>query len=170
MVLDGAFAVKSDGTNKFLELPGAPLETFGVLFGPTESAGLAVTARIHGTAKGRRSPTFGVGLSGVGGFKLQVASGKRLLELVKGDDAVASTPYTWDPGVWTMLRLQVLKVKDGEWLVEGKAWKQGAPEPSAWAIVYVEKSEPTAGRAAVWGSPYSGTPIRFDDLAVSAAK
>jgi hypothetical protein len=21
-----------------------------------------------------------------------------------------------------------------------------------------------AGRAAVWGSPYSGTPIRFDDL------
>ncbi|MEP6663452.1 MAG: hypothetical protein ABJC04_07275, partial [Verrucomicrobiota bacterium] len=35
LVLDGGFSVKSDGTNKFFELPGAPLETFGVLFGPT---------------------------------------------------------------------------------------------------------------------------------------
>ena len=39
LVLDGGFAVKSDGTNKFLELPGAPLDSFGVLFGPTEKDG-----------------------------------------------------------------------------------------------------------------------------------
>ena len=43
MVLDGGFAVKEEGGNKFLELPGAPLETYGVLFGPTEASGLAVT-------------------------------------------------------------------------------------------------------------------------------
>ena len=39
MVLDGGFAVKEEGGNKFLELPGAPLETFGVLFGPAEGVG-----------------------------------------------------------------------------------------------------------------------------------
>src|SRR4051794_40752354 len=54
LVLDGAFAVKEEAGNKFLELPGAPLETFGVLFGPTDTAGLGVSARIYGTGKGRR--------------------------------------------------------------------------------------------------------------------
>src|SRR5262249_21150758 len=66
LVLDGGFAVKEEGGNKFLELPGAPLETYGVLFGPTEGSGLSVSARIQGTSQGRRFPTFGVGLNGVG--------------------------------------------------------------------------------------------------------
>src|SRR5580692_826358 len=51
LVLDGGFMVKSDGTNKFLELPGAPLDSFGVLFGPTDRADLEVSARIKGTSK-----------------------------------------------------------------------------------------------------------------------
>ena len=41
LVLDGAFAVKAEGGNKFLELPGAPLDTYGLLFGPTVSANIA---------------------------------------------------------------------------------------------------------------------------------
>src|SRR6187549_506044 len=52
LVLDGGFAVKEEAGNKFLELPGAPLDTFGVLFGPTEPAGIAVTARVQGAGKG----------------------------------------------------------------------------------------------------------------------
>lgn len=76
LVLDGAFEVKADGGNKFLELPGAPLDTFGVLFGPTEKDSLAVSARIFGTLKGRRFPSFGVGLNGVGGFRLLVSPAK----------------------------------------------------------------------------------------------
>ena len=51
LVLDGAFGVKEENGNRFLELPGAPLETYGVLFGPTETSGLAVSARVHGTGK-----------------------------------------------------------------------------------------------------------------------
>src|SRR5437867_7262273 len=49
LVLEGAFAVKQEGGNRFLELPGTPLDTFGVLFGPTQGTGLAVMARIQGT-------------------------------------------------------------------------------------------------------------------------
>jgi hypothetical protein len=169
LVLDGAFAVKEADGNKFLELPGAPLETFGLLFGPTESAGLAVSARIHGTAKGRRFPTFGVGLNGVGGYRLQVSPSKRLLELYKGDEVLASAPYAWESGTWTMLRLQLRKTKEGEWTVEGKAWKQGAHEPAGWPLTHTVTSEPNPGRPSIWGSPFSGTPIRFDDLAVSPA-
>ena len=169
MVLDGGFAVKDEGGNKFLELPGAPLETFGVLFGPTEASGLAVTARIQSTNKGRRSPTFAVGLNGVGGFKLQVSPAKKLIELVRGDEALASAPFTWESGSWTMLRLQSRKVKDGEFKIEGKAWKQGEPEPKDWQISRSETAEAPAGRSSVWGMPFAGTPVRFDDLQVSRA-
>jgi len=31
MVLEGGFAVQEESGNKFLELPGSPLETFGLL-------------------------------------------------------------------------------------------------------------------------------------------
>jgi len=166
LVLEGAFAVREEAGNKFLELPGAPLDTFAVLFGPTETNGLAVSARIHGTAKGRRFPSFGVGLNGVGGYKLQVTPAKKLLELYKGEQALGSAPYSWDSDSWTMLRLQVRKVKDGEWNVEGKVWKEGTTEPGFWAIAHTDKNEPTPGRASVWGAPYAGTPIRFDDLLI----
>ena len=62
MVLDGGFKVIDDNGNKVLELPGAPLETFGLLFGPTEKENRTVSARIFGTSKGRRAPTFSVGI------------------------------------------------------------------------------------------------------------
>jgi hypothetical protein len=169
LVLDGGFTVKEEGGNRFLELPGAPLETFGVLFGPTEASGLAVSARVHGTGKGRRFPTFAVGLNGVGGFKLQVAPAKKLVELVKGEEVVASAPFSWESGSWTMLRLQCRKVKDGEWNVEGKVWKQSEAEPKEWQVSRAESAESPAGRPSIWGMPFAGTPIRFDDLLVTRA-
>src|SRR5256884_337945 len=172
LVLDGQFAVKEEGGNKFLELPGAPLDTFGVLFGPTEKEGNAVSARMFGTGKGRRYPTFAVGLNGqeTSAYKLQVSPAKKALELFKGDEVKASVPYEWQSGAWTRLRLQVRKVKDGGWKVEGKAWKDGDKEPSAWMVSFDEKEQPVAGRASIWGSPYATTPIRFDDLLVYPAK
>jgi hypothetical protein len=169
MVLDGAFAVKSDGTNKFLELPGAPTDDFSVLFGPSQNAGVAVTARLFGTLNKRRFPVLAAGLNGVGGYELQLAPAKKALELFKGEERVASVPCTWESGTWTWLRLQVRKVRDGAWKVEGKAWKQGAPEPAGWMISHDESTEPTAGRAMVSGHPFSGTPIRFDDVLVTPA-
>ena len=167
MVLDGVWSVKAEGGNKFLELPGAPLDSFGVLFGPAQQDEVAVTARVLGTSKGRRQPAFSVGLGGVSGFKLQISPGKGTIELFKGDESVASAPYQWESGTWSFLRLQVTKGKDGAWTVSGKAWKEGAPEPTAWPVARQETAPPS-GRAGVWGHPFSGTPIRFDDLKVTA--
>src|SRR5580698_4661611 len=87
LVLDGEFAVKQDDGNKVLELPGAPLDTFGVLFGPTTNAGVCISARIYGTGKGRRYPTFGVGLNGPSGYKLKVSPAKNALEIFKSDES-----------------------------------------------------------------------------------
>ncbi len=169
LVLDGQFAVKEEGGNKFLELPGAPLDTFGVLFGPTEKEGTAVSARIFGTSKGRRYPTFAVGLNGQGtsAYRLQVSPAKKALELFKGDELKATVTYEWQSGAWTRLRLQVRKVKDGQWRVDGKAWVD--KEPSAWLVSFDEKEQPVAGKGSIWGSPYATTPIRFDDLKVASA-
>jgi hypothetical protein len=164
LVLDGDFAVKQSDGNKFLELPGAPLDTFGVLFGPTTNAGARVSARIYGTGKGRRYPGFGVGLNGPSGYKLKASPAKNALEIYKGDDPVASVPFAWKSGTWTMFKLQVRAVSDQLWKVEGKAWSQSEPEPADWTISLEEKTPPHPGRASLWGAPYSGTPIRFDDL------
>lgn len=169
LVLDGAFAVKEEGGKRFLELPGAPLDTFAVLFGPTETADVAVSAHVHATGKGRRFPTLAVGLNGVGGYRLQVSPGKKSLELFKGDEVLASVPYAWESGSWTILRLQVRKLKERGWRIEGKAWKEGETEPTSWLISSAEKHEPVPGRASVWGNPYSGTAIRFDDLLIRSA-
>jgi hypothetical protein len=166
MVLSGEFLVKGDGTNQFLELPGAPLDSFAVQFGPAGKDNLSARARVFGTVKGRRAPTFGVGLGGVSGFKLQVSPAKKALELLKDQELKASVSFDWKSGAWTQLRLQIRQLKDGAWSVEGKAWSAGGPEPEAWTISYEEKEEPVSGKASVLGSPFAGTPIWFDDLVV----
>src|SRR5215212_9933321 len=61
-VLEGGFLVKAEEGNKLLELPGAPLDAFTVLFGPTASSNVMVSARIQAQSKGRRFPPFGVGV------------------------------------------------------------------------------------------------------------
>lgn len=170
LVLDGGFGVRQDGTNKLFELPGAPLETFGVLFGPTVETDVAVSAKIRGTAKGRRFPTFSVGLNGVGGYKLQVSTAKKALELSRGDDVVASVPFEEKVGSWMMLQLRNRKVSESEWKIEGNVWLESSTEPKKPMIVFAEKVKPVAGRASIWGSPYSGTPIQFDDLKVSSSE
>lgn len=165
MVLGGEFVVRADGTNKLLELPGAPLDSFSVQFGPAEKENIAVSARIFGTSKGRRAPTFGVGLGGVSGWKLQLSPGKKALELLKDSEIKSSVAMEWRPGEWTRFRFQIRKIKDGEWKIEGRAW-QGTNKPKDWMISASENEEMISGKASVMGSPFSGTPIWFDDLKV----
>lgn len=168
MITAGEFTVK-EGSEKFLELPGAPLDTFGLLFGPSQPADVSASARFFGTKAGRKFPTFGISLNGVAGYRLQISPGKKALELYKGDEAKASVPFEWASGTWVKLKIQVRKGADG-YTITGKAWAADAAEPADWLIKADEKENLPAGRAGIWGSPYAGTPIRFDDLLVEAAK
>jgi hypothetical protein len=137
-----------------------------VQFGPTESADVVVSARIYGTAKGRRYPTFGVGLNGVAGWRLQVSPAKKALELYKDQDVKASVTRDWKPGEWAWFRLtgaqgQGRRVENRRQSVDIWSARTGQ-----WMITFDEKEEPVAGCASVFGSPFSGTPIWFDDLTV----
>jgi hypothetical protein len=168
MVLSGAFVVKSEGDNKFLELPGSPLDTFGLLFGPAQQSDVSATGRFHGRKQGRKFPTFGISLNGVAGYRLQVNPAKKALELLKSDEAKAQVEYAWEADQWTALRIQVRHV-GAKWEIEGKAWPAARPEPANWMIKFEESQEPPSGRAGIWGMPFSGHPIRFDDLRVVRA-
>ena len=169
MIMAGTFEVKQDGAGKVLELPGEPLDTFGMLFGPSSKDDVSATGRFFGTKKGRKFPTFGISLNGVGGYRLQVSPAKNMLEFVKGDEPKQGVPFTWASDTWTSLRITVRKSGDS-WIIEGKAWPAGSPEPKGPLISLEETTAPTAGRAGIWGSPYAGTPIRFDDLLIEPAK
>jgi len=167
--LNGDFKVKEAEGRKVLELPGAPAEDFyGALFGPATNSGVCVSARIFGTGTKRRYPSFGVGLNGASGYCLRVSPGKGALELYKGEEMRTNTPLAWKSGAWTMLRLQVRPTDGPSWRVEGKAWEQGTPEPKDWMVAVEEKTAPSSGKASLWGTPYSGTPIWFADLKVTA--
>jgi hypothetical protein len=170
LILDGQFEVREDGGNKFLELPGAPLDSYGLMFGPGNKEDWGAQARFAGSGRGRKFPVFGVSVNGVGGYRLQVAPAKKAIELLKGDVVRASVPYEWQPDGWTHLRIQLRKLDQQSWIIEGKAWKEGAPEPSIWMISWLESQAPVAGRAAIWGMPYAGTPIQFDDLKLLPAE
>ena len=165
MILDGQFSVKEAGGNRFMELPGSPLESFGVLFGSNEATGVQVTARIFATKSGRKFPTFATGLNGVSGYKLRVSPAKGVVELVRGDDIKGSAPFKWNSGDWTHLKLSITPQGNGV-RITAKAWQVG-PEPEAWLLTFDEADKLPAGKAGVWGMPFSGTSIQFDDLSVS---
>lgn len=168
LVIDGNFAVEALDDGKVLELPGAPLDTFGTLFGPSRPDNTEVTARIFATKTGRKYPAFAVSLNGVGGYRLKVAPAKAAVEIVKTDATQKTVPFDWKSGEWTSLKLRVVKVGSG-FKIEGKVW-QGAEEPKDWTLTMEVADAPPPGKPGVWGMPFSGTPIRFDDLVVTEAE
>jgi hypothetical protein len=166
LVLSGQFAVRDLEGNRVLELPGTPLETHGLLFGPSARENQSVTARIQSTSRGRRSPAFALSLGGVSGFRLEVAAAKRTLEIMQGDQTLKAIPWAWQSGSWTHLRLQIRKVGEGSWVIEGKVWLHGQNEPAEPSITLERSQQPIAGRPGLWGKPFADTAILFDDVKV----
>ncbi|MBX3731655.1 MAG: hypothetical protein KF791_03575 [Verrucomicrobiae bacterium] len=48
----------------------------------------------------------------------------------------------------------------------GTAWAASAEAPTEPLLTFDETRVQPAGKASVWGMPFAGTPIRFDNLAV----
>ncbi|HIG26615.1 MAG TPA: hypothetical protein EYQ50_02000 [Verrucomicrobiales bacterium] len=167
MVLMGRFRITGDDSNRFLELPGSPLETFGLLFGSEQKENFEVSVKIKGTSHGRRHPAFGIGINGLGGYRLQVEPGKKTLEIFRADESVIQVPFTWKKNSWIQLKFRISKSEASQWLIQGKAWSDQDKEPDGWLITLTETEEPFAGRASIWGIPYSGIPILFDALTLT---
>jgi hypothetical protein len=166
VVLAGKFTVKTIDGNKVLEVPGDPVDGFGFLFGPDDQLLVNVSARIHATSTGKRSPEFGVGLADTNGYRAWVMPATNELQILKGEEVKAHVPYTWKSGSWTTVSLQLRKTAEG-YFVEAKCWESGQDEPKGWMVTFAEMDETPKGRPSAWGTPYSSMPIQFDDLKVT---
>lgn len=164
LILQGEFRVIEEEGNKVLELPGEPLEDYGLLFAKSAREGQVISARFKSENVRRTFPTFAVGLFGVSGFKLQVSPAKRALEILRGGEVRGSAEYKWQSGAWTHLKLEARKCGETDWTLSGKAWVEGQEEPKDWMVSIQDAKQPPSGRPSIWGTPFSGKRILFDDL------
>jgi hypothetical protein len=171
LVLGGDFSIVKDADNVLIELPAEPIDAFGLLYGPTfKNEGSTASARFFGTKKGRRAPAFGVGLYGISGYKVRLSPAAGKLEILKDEMIKADVPFEWKSESWTRLRIQARPGGNGQWKVQGRAWPDGEKEPETWQIEWTDSEAPPSGRASLIGAPYSGIPLRFDDLMADKVK
>ncbi|MBT4225823.1 MAG: hypothetical protein HOD72_15335 [Opitutae bacterium] len=166
LILDGDFSVAENNGNKYLNLAGEPLENFGFLFGPRIPGNLAIQCRFLSKKKGRRMPTFSIGMGGVTGFRLKVNPAYRKLQLLREDTIITEGPFKWQSGEWLTLRLQRQYLGDGKkWRISAKVW-HGKDEPDTWNILHESDAKESAGKCSAWAAPYSSSAICFDDLKI----
>ncbi|MEM7383787.1 MAG: hypothetical protein AAF514_02485, partial [Verrucomicrobiota bacterium] len=163
-VIDGDFVVAEEEGNRFLELPGDPIQENGFLFGKSSKGAARVEVSIRGKKKRRSYPRFGIGLHGISGFRLRVVPGNDEIELLKDEEVVTNKAFDWKSNAWCHLALEVSQ-SGGHWVVKGWAWHgKVGDRPETPVFSHRAEGPPGQGKASAWGSPYSGQVIQFDDL------
>ena len=105
-------------------------------------------------------PRFGVGLHGISGHRLRVVPAEKVVELVYGEDRVASQPFTWEPGSTVILTLAVKESDEGGWMVVGTTSVVADGGGAMSQAISIEGDDiPARGKASIWGTPYAGLPI-----------
>ena len=169
MEIDGTFTVVEEDGAKFLRVGIEPLAENGIILGPSMKAGGSVEAKIRSFKKRRSFPRFGIGLHGISGYRLRVVPSSGTVELLKNEEVVASEKFVWKADAWTNLKLEIEQAGDG-WAIKGWVWPvaegEAGKQPEAPSIQHSDTNAPGQGKASLWGSPYSGKPVDFDDVRV----
>ena len=165
-VVDGKVEVAEKDGNKALVIhPGTELVDSCAQLATSASGSATIQTRTFASKRGRSVPRFGISAHGLSGYRLYITPAKRQLELLKGDETVASVPFTWTSESWTLLKLEVKKNGD-DWSITGSAWPATEAQPADPMLKHEDKGLKGQGKCAVWATPYSGTPIFFDDIAI----
>ncbi len=169
MVLEGNFSVQNiEGKNAFV-LPGEPVGDFGFLFGPRLPPAGVISATITAEKKGRRMPRFGIGWGGQNGLKLFANPAAKKLELFDNQTKLGEAPLAWESGRLLFFNL-ILEEEQGEWWAKAHATRspksiKARADEAAFLKVKLP-APPRPGRASVWAQPFSGLPIRVENLMV----
>lgn len=164
-VVDGKISIAAKDGNKAIKIdPGTELVDASAQLGTSAAGSASIQARVFASKQGRSTPRFGVSVHGLSGYRLIVNPAKKQLELHKGDQIVISAPLAWTTDTWMTLKLDV--TKSGEtWSITGSAWADAQPaEPM---LKHEDKGLKGQGKCAVWATPYSGTPVYFDDISIA---
>lgn len=170
LVLDGTFKVVEQESNRLVRLPGAPLDQFAFMFGPYLESNISVRCFFKAERKGRRYPSFGVGLHGLSGYQLRLSPAKRKIEILVEEELVFSVPFKWDfKKEWTIVELELIQdPQKSKWHLHGFIWQDEKQKerPKKPIISYTLDEEPFGGESLVFGIPYAGEPIYFDNLSI----
>lgn len=166
-IVEGKIQIAAKDGNKAIVIdPGSELTDACAQVASSAAGESSVEARVFASKRARSVPKFGVSVHGMSGHRLLVNAAKKQLEIVKADAVVASMPFTWTSDAWLKLKLEVKRGEGDAWTVTGKAWAADAAEPAEPTIKADAKGLKGQGKAGLWGTPYSQTPIYFDDIIV----
>ncbi len=168
-VIDGEFAVVThEEQGKVLRLPAEPIIEGGLLFGKSRKSAMTAEAKVWASKRGRRSfPRFGLAVHGVAGHRIRVDAARQRLQLVWEDQVIEAVPFLWQSDQWCHLKISLV-VEGEKTRIRAWAWMAGEPRPEK-PLVDVERAGDFSGqgKASVWGTPFSGKEILFDDLKMS---
>lgn len=168
-VVAGVINVKAQDGNKALEIGvGGELGQANAQVGTSAKGAASIEARVLATKMGRSFPTFGVGIYGNSGYRLMLAPAKKEIQIVKGDENTAAVlkagPAEWTSGAWLKLKLESKMGDNKQWVLTGKVWPANAAEPKEATITVEDSGSKGQGKCSIVATPFSGTPIYFDDI------
>lgn len=166
MEIEGTFTVESESDkNKALKMAEAPLNENAVILGPSFEGAGSVELRVKAEKKRRSFPRFGVGMHGISGYRLRVVPAKNEIEFVKSEEVVLSVPFEWNGDVWNTLKLEI-RLEGEKWIVSGWVWPEGGKQPEKASIRLESDEKPGRGKVSLWGTPYAGKPVWYDDVKI----
>lgn len=163
-VVDGSIRIQQKDNNKVIEIGSDPLVDGCALLGSSANGSASIQARVWASKSGRSFPRFGIGVHGQSGYRLIVFCAKKELQLVKNEQVIVTVPYEWTSDAWINLKLEAMTDAQDKWSIAGKAWPAGAAEPAEPQIKHVDSALKGQGKCSIRGTPFSGTPIYFDDM------
>jgi hypothetical protein len=183
-VMDGDFRVKKLGSTTGLYLRPFPLSTYSMLFGPEVKGSTLVSADVYGSQSGRTFPSFGIGSHGISGLQLlltQNRKGAQLTLIYNEKQILDVAPCDWQTDQWSRIQMKVIKTADGVEIF-GRCWSLTGKNPTRnvrdkvmnlkgnsmrWSIHHKAKLKLDSGQASIWGIPYSGRDLFYDNLAIA---
>lgn len=164
-VLDGKVSIADkDGGKAIMIDPGTELVEASAQLGDSAAGNALIQARVFASKKGRSSPRFGISVHGMNGPRLYVNPAKKQIELVRGDQSLATAPFAWTSDAWLNLRLEVTKGEGDKWIAKAYAWPDKTEKPAEAQLKQDVVGLKGQGKCTLWATPYSNTPIYFDDL------
>jgi outer membrane protein assembly factor BamB len=135
-----------------------------VIMGPPDWSGYTIEADAFGTEARRQRGDVGLINQR---YVLMLFGNNQELELhpwQAADEMGVKVPFEWALDTWYHLKLRVENRSDGTTLAQGKVWKRGDPEPSAWTIEKVDTIPHRQGAPGLYGDGYSN--VYFDNVRV----
>ncbi|MDB6118262.1 MAG: hypothetical protein JWO08_2043 [Verrucomicrobiaceae bacterium] len=167
-VVDGTIKIATKDSGKAIMIDPSPIVDANAQLGDSSNGTSSIEARVFASKKGRSYPRFGVSVHGMSGYRLIVNCAKKEIELVKNDTTVKTAPFAWTTDSWTKLKLEARQQDAKKWIISAKAWPAGGTEPAEALITHADDTIKGQGKAAIWGTPFSETPIYIDDIKVEA--